>query len=216
MATYTIRVSNQSEADKSYVIFMDPPAVASSGDAPKVFTNAWVTFSNITHGGWDSVVYTDYTYAYWSANDRVSVGAVADSGGVKPVNTATRDTVAFSNTGATGFTTLTSPGQAKDGSFSIVAASDFTAAHGFVFGLAQPDGSPIPAPVATFPALPNETYNITPVVKFWAAEGAYVPGQVINVEAISANSALVDFTGRPQTTATVIQAANGSFTVEYS
>jgi hypothetical protein len=123
MATYTIRVLNQSGINKSYVIFMDPPAVASSGDAPNVFTNAWVTFENITHSSSGSVVYTDSTYAYWSANDRVSVGAVADSDGVKAVNTATRDTVAFSNTGATGFTTLTSPGQAKDGSFSIVASS---------------------------------------------------------------------------------------------
>ncbi|PIB91460.1 hypothetical protein [Caulobacter sp. FWC2] len=215
MATYTIRIYNQSAAAQSYVIFMAPPAVASTGGATPVFANAWVTFANLTPGSWDSVVYTENSYAYWSSVDRLSLGAVVDSGGVMAVNTATCDTVTFTNTGMTGFKSLTSPGQASNGSFSIVAGTDFTPLNGFVFGLAQPDGSPIPAPVATFSALPNETYNVTPVIKFYVTDGAYAAGEVIDVAQVS-NSAAVDFTGTPYSTATVLQHADGSFAVSYS
>ncbi len=217
MATYTIRIYNQSLANKSYVVFMQPPAVSSSGGTTPIYTNAWATFDNITNGGWDTVVYTETTYAHWSqANAALGPGAVLDSGGAMPVNTATQDAVTFSNTGATGFTSVTSPGPAQNGSFSITSSTDFTPANNFVFGLASHNGGVIPAPVACFPALPNEVYNITPVVKFYVADGQYTPGQVIDVPAISDTCAVIDFAGAPQTTATVTQGANGAFTVTYS
>lgn len=217
MATYTIRIYNQSQLTKSYVAFMEPPSVAGSGGTHPVYTNAWATFENLTNGSWDSVVYTESTYAYWGQpTNALGAGAVIDSGGVISVNTSTNDTVAFSNTGETGFTGLTSPGSAQNGSFQIVTGADFTPSNNFVFGLAFDNGTVIPSPVATFNAVPNERFNVTPVVKFYVGDSAYAPGAVIDVSTMSNDYATIDFTGLPQTTATVTQGANGMYTVVYS
>jgi hypothetical protein len=217
MATYTIRIYNQSLIDKAYVAFMQAPLVTANGGTTPIYTNAWATFENITNGGWDSVVYNQTTYAYWSQPaESLSPGVTIDSGGVMPVNTATKDTVTFTNTGATGFSALTSPGTAQNGSFQIVGGNDFTPQNGFVFGLASDNGGVVPSPVATFAAAPNEKYNVTPVVKFYVADGAYSQGEVIDVTTVSNSYATIDFTGRPQTSATVTQGANGIFNVTYS
>lgn len=217
MTTYTIKVFNQSQINKSYVVFMQPPTVSPSGGSTPVYTNAWATFPNLTNGSWDSVQYSETTYAYWSQPAQVlSPGTTLDYGGVMAVNPQTSDTVTFSNTDATGFSGVASPGGAQNGSFQIVSSTDFTPANNFVFGLASDNGGVIPAPVATFAAAPNEKYDVTPVVKFYVADGAYQPGQVIDVEDVSQDLAAIDFTGLPQTTATVTQGANGSFTVTYS
>ncbi|MET3664787.1 hypothetical protein [Caulobacter sp. 1776] len=217
MAKYTIRIFNQSLANKAYVAFMQEPVVTSNGGVTPVFTNAWACFENVTNGSWDSVVYTDSAYACWSQPaEALTPSTVLDSGGVMPVNTDTKDTVSFTNTGVTGFSGVVSPGTAQNGSFSIVSSTDFTPQNNFVFGLARDNGGIIPAPVATFNALPNEIYNITPVVKFYVADGLYVPGQVIDYSAVSNNIAAIDFTGLPYNTATVTQAANGAFSVTYS
>ncbi|UAL09042.1 hypothetical protein [Caulobacter segnis] len=216
MATYTIRIYNQSLVDKSYVVFMQAPIVTSNGGTTPIFTNAWATFENITNGGWDQVVYNQTSYAYWSQPaESLSPGVTIDSGGVMPVNTATTDTVTFTNTDVTGFNSLTSPGQAQNGSFQIVGGSDFSPLNNFVFGLASDNGGAIPSPVASFSAAPNETYNVTPVVQFYVADGAYTAGQVIDVTAVSSQNKLINFTGTPYTNATVVQGSNGLFTVNY-
>lgn len=217
MATYTIKIYNQSTIDKAYVAFMEAPIVTANGGSTEPYINAWATFENLTSGGFDSLIYNETTYAYWSQpSEALSAGVTIDSGGVMPVNTATNDSVTFTNSGATGFSTLTSPGTAQNGSFQIVTGTDFMPANGYVFGLASDNGSLIPSPVATFAAAPNEKYNITPVVKFYVADGSYTPGEVIDVTTVSNNYATIDFTGRPQTTANVTQGANGIFTVTYS
>ena len=217
MATYTIRVLNNSVANRSYAIFMAPPVVTANGAPPPVFTNAWATFKSITDGGWDSVAYTETTYAYWAqAPERLSPGAILESGGAKPVDTATADTVTFTNTGATGFASVTSPGEAQSGSFSIITSTDFTPLNNFVLGLASDNGSPIPSPVASFDAQPNEVYNITPVVKFYVTNQYCAAGQVIKPAEQSSQVAEIDFTGRPQTVATVVQRPNGEFDVVYA
>lgn len=214
MATYTIKVYNQTQANKSYTLFMHPPQITAPSGSPPVYSNAWATFENITHSSWDSVVYTETDYAYWSRADRgLSPGVVLDSCGVAAVNTATRDTVIFTNTGASGFLPVTSPGSAQPGSFSIVSGADFTPADGLVFGLAQDNGTPLPGPIATFPAQPNETYVITPVVEFWVVDGAFEPGEVVDVGGLP--SAAVNFTGSPHTNATVVQDPQGAFTVVF-
>lgn len=217
MATYTIKIYNQSQVTKSYVAFMKPPIVEAASGSQPVYANAWATFENITNGSWDMAVYTEQTYAYWAQPAApLGHGTVIDSGGVMRVNTATNDTVTFSNSDGTGFTGVTSPGGARDGSFQIVTGTDFTPSDKFVFGLASENGGVIPSPVATFPAIPNERYNITPVVQFFVADSAYAPGAVIDVEAMSSDYATIDFTGRPQTTATVIQEPSGVYSVVYA
>lgn len=210
MTNYTIQVLNQSRSEKSYALFMQTPQVVANGGAPQVYTNAWATFGAVTNGGFDRITFDESTYAYWS---EPPAGPML-SGGVMPVNPETRDTVAFSGGSPTGFVTVTSPGTAQAGSFSIVTSTDFTPANGYLLGVAGVSNSPIPTPSATFEALPNEIYNITPVNKFYVAEGAYTPGQVIDVAAAGATAA-IDFNGRPQTTATIVQQPDGSFSLTY-
>ena len=199
MTTRTIQIFNQSGFAKSYVLFMQPPQ---TGSTP-VFTNAWVTFNSITSGGFDSVVYDDSVYAYWGT-----------SGGVALVDLSKSDRVSFAGSPPTGFGAVTQ-GQGSAGSFSIVAGADFTPASGFVFGWAKAVTSPVPVPVATTSALPNAVFTFMPTSQVFVAEYSSVSGQVIDVTEIS-NAAEVDFTGKPQTTATVIQRADGTFVVDYT
>lgn len=210
MTTYTIQVLNQSRSDKSYVLFTQAPHVIANGVAPQVYTNAWATFGAVTNGGFDRITFDHQSaYAYWSEQT-----GHMQSGGVMPVNSETRDTVDFSGGTPTGFTTVTSPGTAQEGSFSIVTSADFTPVNGYMLGVAGISNSPIPTPTAIFEALPNEIYNVTPVNKFYVAEGAYAPGAVIDAS-MTPGAAEIDFSGRPQTTATIVQQPDGSFSLTY-
>lgn len=212
MTTYTIQIWNQSLVGKSYALLTHTPEVTSRRGSLPVYTNAWATFADVTNGGFDRISFTDEVYAYWSdpPGDRLL------RGGVMAVNTTTQDTVNFIGGSPTGFATLVSPGTAQAGSFSIVTGTDFTPVNAYVLGLARIAESPIPVPAATFAAAPNEVYNVTPVSKFYVVDGAYTPGELIDATAATGNAAVIDFTGRPQTTATVIQGANGTFTVTYN
>ncbi|PVM91292.1 hypothetical protein [Caulobacter endophyticus] len=212
MTSYTIQIWNQSQAARSYVLFLQQPDLAANAGSPQVYTNAWATFASVTNGGFDRITFDETVYAYWS---KAPVGSQALSGGVAQVDTQTTDTVAFSGGSPTGFTTVTSPGSAQPGSFAIVTGSDFTPSNGYVLGMARMGATPIPVPVMTFPALPNMVSSIRPIHTYYVAVGDYQPGEVVDV-ALASVTAEIDFTGRAQTTATVIQQADGTFSVTYS
>ena len=217
MAAYKILVNNSSGFTKSYVVFMQPPVVTSTGGQPTVFTNAWVTFSGVLPGSNDEVDYTDLTSAYWAtATTPVGVGTTMGQFGTQPVDTSQEDSVTFVGTGAgIGFNPAVHGGAAS-GSYRIIANADFTASNGYLFGLARPGNIPgIPSPVATFVAQPNDTFNITPVIKFYVADGAYTPGAIIDYTAASTAAAAIDFTGKAQTSVVVTQNANGGFSLHY-
>jgi hypothetical protein len=216
MTTHTLQIFNQSGLSKSYVIFMEPPVTSTGGDAPQAFTNAWMVFDSVTNGGFDSITFDDAVYAYWGTTpDTCGPGTIVTSGGVATVDLSQQDEVAFSGGSPTGFGPVT-PGKAQAGSFRIVAGADFTPAADHVFGWAKGAATPIPVPVSTVRAVPNMTYEITPVLnKFYVSEGDHSPGEVIDTS-MNTNFVMVDFTGLPQTTATVIQSANGTYNVEYS
>jgi len=184
MATYTINVLNSSGFAKSYVVFMKPPIVTATGGQPVIYTNAWVTFNGVKPGSSDKIVYTDLTYAYWAtATMPVAPGTTMGQSGVAAVDTAQQDSVTFAGGSPIGFA-LPAHGGAMTGSYRIIANSDFNASNGYVFGLARPGNIPdIPSPVATFVAEPNDTFNITPVIQFYVADGAYVPGAIIDYAA---------------------------------
>lgn len=216
MAQYTIQVLNQSGFPKSYVIFSAPPQVTSSGASVQVFSNAWVTFDSLNNGGFDTLVYNDVIDAFWgTVPQSLSPTVTVSSGGFAGVNTATRDGVVFKGATPAGFGPVSS-GIANTGAFQIVSQSDFTAASHYVFGMAKPTGSPIPSPVATFLAQPNDTFEVIPVVRFYVADGEFEAGEIIDVKSFSTTPALIDFTGLPQTKAVVTQNADGSFAVQYS
>ncbi len=216
MATYTIEVLNSSGFAKSYVIFMQPPQVSATGGQPVVYSNAWVTFNGILQGGTDSVTYTDSTFAYWAtATMPVGPGTTMGQSGVAAVDITQADSVPFIGSVPTGFGTVT-PGGAMTGSYRIIASGDFNATNGYLFGLARPGNIPgIPSPVATFLAEPNDTFNITPVINFYVADGAYTPGEIIDYTTASTSAGTVSFTGRSQTSAVVTQGTNGLFTTQY-
>lgn len=216
MPMHTIQIFNQSGVAKSYVVFMEPPVASTGGGATQVFTNAWVTFDSVTEGGFDSISFDDKVYAYWGTTpDTLAPGTTMTSGGVALVDLSQQNEVIFTGASPTGFGAVT-PGNTAPGSFAIIAGPDFTPAAGFVFGWAKGGATPIPVPVATFLAAPNMIFEITPITsKFYVVDASYVPGQVIDTS-LNANPVVVDFTGLPQTTATVIQAADGAYSVKYS
>lgn len=211
MTSYTIQIWNQSQAARSYVLFLQEPQLVAAG-SPQVYTNAWATFASVTNGGFDRITFDETVYAYWS---EPAAGSQMLSGGVALVNTQTQDTVAFSGGSPTGFTSVTSPGSAQPGSFSIVTGSDFTPSNGYVLGMARIAATPIPVPTMTFPALPNMISNITPIHTYYVAVGDYQPGDLIDAAQVT-GAAEIDFTGRAQTTATVVQQPDGTFSVTYS
>jgi hypothetical protein len=216
MATYTIRVLNSSGFAKSYVVFMQPPVVSATGGQPTVFSNAWVTFNGVTNGSSDYVTYTDQTFAYWAtAITPVAPGTTMGQSGVAAVDVTAQDSVPFIGSVPTGFGAVTAGG-AMTGSYRIIAQSDFNASNGYLFGLARPGNIPgIPSPVATFVAEPNDTFNVTPVINFFVADGAYTPGEIIDYTTASTNAGTVSFTGLAQTNAVVTQATDGSFSTQY-
>lgn len=216
MATYTIQVLNSSGFAKSYVLFMQPPQVTSTGGQPVIYTNAWVTFNGILPGGTDTVTYTDSTFAYWAtATLPIAPGTTMGQSGVAAVDTTNQDSVPFVGSGNIGFGAVT-PGGAVTGSYRIIASNDFNASNGYLFGLARPGNVPgIPSPVATFLAEPNDTFNVTPVINFYVADGAYTPGEIIDYSMASTNAGTVSFTGLSQFSAVVTQNADGSFTTKY-
>ena len=217
MTTYTIQVLNNSGFKKDYVVFSQPPKVTNSGSEVQVFTNAWETFTGILNGGFDRVDVDEIMNAYWgTAPAQLSPTVMVRQGGFALVDTATRDGVTFSNQNdAVGFGPA-QPNLANTGAFQITANADFVAGNNYVFGLAKPTDTPIPSPVATFLAMPNDTFEVIPVVKFYVSDGLYTKGAVIDVKAFSTAPAPIDFTGKPQTTATVVQLADGTFTVQYT
>lgn len=217
MATYTIQVLNQSGFQKDYVIFSEPPKVTQSGTVVQVFSNAWVTFPQILNGSYDKLIYEDVTEAYWGTlPSSPASGVTVNQGGSAITNTETGDGVVFSGSTPLGFGPVVPGAASTTGAFQIKANSDFTAKANFVFGMSKASNTPIPSPVATFLAQPNDTFEIIPVVTFYVADGYFEQGAIIDVKAFSTVSAEIDFTGRPQTTATVVQGDNGTFTVQYS
>jgi hypothetical protein len=215
MAEFTIEVLNNSGFDKSYVVFSETPKVTRNGSDVEVFSNAWVTFDGIRPNGYDSLTYTDVIEAYWGTLPReAGVGVVVSNGGSQVVDTATQDSVTFSSE-PLGFGNVTH-GKANAGAYQIVANADFTAKDNYVFGMSKPGKTVIPKPVVTFAAEPNDTFEVIPVIKFYVSDGLFSEGEIIDVKMYSTNAATIDFTGRSQRTATVVQNDNGAFTVSYS
>jgi hypothetical protein len=206
--TYTIRVVNQSSANNGYAIFTQSPTVTSQTDAPQVFTNAWATFNSIADGGFDTITSDGVTFAHEGATPPHTVSSAA------PLATTQTQDALTPGAGHGSSDSLLHAGPTP-GAFAVAAPADFPTTHDLVFGQAHPGKTPVPSSGVTFSPMPNETFNITPVVKFYVSDGLYTAGQVIDVSTVSSTCAEIDFTGRPESTATIVQAADGSFSVTY-
>jgi hypothetical protein len=174
-----------------------------------------VTFNSITTGGYDSVQFDDTLFGYWGTSpDTLGPGAVLRSGGTAQVDLSQQVQVPF-DVSPTGFENPTM-GMASTGAYAIDAIGAFTAADGYVFGMAKGAATPIPAPTSTFAAEPGVTFQITPGPDLYVSDGAYTAGEVIDFSTLSVTAAKISFDGIPQTTATVTQGADGQFTVQYT
>jgi hypothetical protein len=71
----------------------------------------------------------------------------------------------------------------------------------------------IATPVATFPAQPNDTFDVMPTADVFVRDGSYEPGQVI--ADVTENVAIVSFAGTSRTRAVVTQGSDGRFTTSY-
>lgn len=216
MTTYSIQVLNASGFAKSYVVFMQPPHVASAGDDPVVHSNAWVVFNSILPGGTDTIAYPGSTFAYWAtAMMPVAPGTTMGHHGVAAVSTEKQDTVRFIGKAPAGFGPV-SPGGAMTGAYKIIASGDFTPSSGYLLGLAAPGNVPgILSPVATIVAGPNRFYDIIPYFDFYIAEGIYAPGAIIDFSAASTRAGKAFFAGKNKTYAVVTQGSDGLFTTQY-
>lgn len=209
MTTYTIQIWNQTRVPKSYAAYM----TLTDQLPPNVLANAWITFPHVGPGGFDSMTYDNSLYAFWGTTPGgFSPGTVVQSGGVIQVDLAQRD-MAFFNADLTGFDRV-EPNRAQPGTVGITSNA-FHPQAGYVFGLAKVGRTPIPTPILTTPGLPNMTYMFTPGTKVLVTDGEQRLGAVADLTEVT-HGAEVDFTGRPQTTATTIQAADGSWSVTYS
>lgn len=197
MTAYTIRVLNESGADRRYFAFTETPSVVASGPAPTAAGNA----DNLVASAWQQPVYMEAPHPVHEVKQVLPIapGEIFDFVTPPPPPAPV------------------SLGGAQNGSFQILTGADFIPDNNYVVGLARSGAPQIPSPVATFvTAQPNETVNITPVEKFYVSDGAYTAGGVIDVTLTSAHYATIDFSGRSETTATIVQAVDGSFTVTYS
>ena len=198
MATYYISVFNNTGAAKQYFAFMAPPIVNVSTE---VFSNVWVQWPMVTTGAQDQVTYSDQTYGFWSQlQASPATNTVVSCSQSTAVDVAQNTSLFFTGDPAKGlgFGAPANPGNASQGCYDIITKSDFTAANNFVFGLSRVGtGGSTPVPVATFAGSPNVTYNIQPVIKFWIAEGSYVPGTIINYQSASTVACGIDFTQHP-------------------
>lgn len=214
MPQYTIQVQNNSGFAQSYVVFMEKPIVRAAS-RPEVFATAWATL-DIASGGNAPVIYEDATYAAWGTfASQLAPGVVLTSGGTAPVDLAQGPSVLFTGLAPAGFRQGV-PASAPPGAFAIVAGADFTWENHYVFGVASQGRLPHPTAIAVFLATPNETFIVTPVVKFHVTDQSCDAGQILGVPASPDQVATIDFTKGPQTSATVIQDDHGRFSVQLS
>ena len=215
MATYIIQVLNSSGFSKSYVLFMQPPQVTATGGQPIVYTNAWVTFSGIQPGGTDTVTYTDSTFAYWAtATMPIAPGTTMGQSGVAAVDTTAQDSVPFIGTvprfrdrHARRRAEWLVPDYRRRRLQCVQRLS--------VRVCAAWQRAEHPLTRRHLRGRAERYVQHHPVINFYVADGAYVPGQIIDYTAASTNAGTVSFTGKSQTNAVVTQGPNGLFTTQY-
>jgi hypothetical protein len=162
--------------------------LAPPGGETPVHANVWVTLENVTDGGYDSVVYTtpDITGDHDPVSDPASAGEAVTTFNVQ---SETRFYVSTSDY---------TPGQVIDPSQAPdTARIDFAG---------RPD-------TATVTRGPDGGVSAQSETSFYVSNSDYMPGRVIDPSQ-TPNTIRIDFAGQPDT-ATVIQGADGGFSVDY-
>ncbi|KAJ3536665.1 hypothetical protein NM208_g5750 [Fusarium decemcellulare] len=230
--TYTITIINQSGTTQKYALFYAPPFVNSAIESP-VFSNA---VEVIPARNADQITFsvTDQFYGYAGIADGTpgvgDVGIVemqpmpVSLGGQDMTGAATPGTVLqmIIIEGAPQFTG-SELGDVPAFGFSILAtpsdaSNDFTnetaVANHWVIGLGTCVNRGDVQPAATMTPQLSNIHQIKPTNIWYLTFGSYSQGQIYNIEADSASTAVFDFT--ESLNATVIHNDDGQFTVQTS
>jgi len=205
MASYTININNKSGSKTAFYLFAENPQVDSS-DSPIDYKTPIFQKSQVVDidSGQASFEIDTTVYAICTTSEQdLKVGASVQTSDKKQVTlgtyTSAASVVSATYDMATGSGDLNGPVAASEinnppGGFTIETGSyDFPTSNNFCIGIGSRKGGKN-VPLSVFPAKPNTTYNIFPVVKYYVTRaGEYTPGQLINVKAIGIKH-LVEFT----------------------
>lgn len=204
---YNIQIRNQSGQRKHYAFFQQLPTLVTEG-APQVYANAWDAAGSTDHDSMVMVTYGGGISGFWAKAPRLEPSVVIEAAQTVPLDPTLREGVSFHGRRPS----FSSPIRdlAQPGSVSITTGDDFTAADGYVLGLATDFG-----PIASFAAEPNKTYTLKANHKMFIVDGPYQYGQVLDLDALVRHAAVIDFTDGSRTRADVVQGPDGSYRVEY-
>ncbi|GAB7346963.1 hypothetical protein MBLNU459_g2017t1 [Dothideomycetes sp. NU459] len=213
MAKVQIVIKNQSDTRPQFLVFSERSPY--SANTRKVWTNVWCKTPPI--GPVDGTVVFNFYEQYYAI---CGVGKYALANGLEvsasdyePVTLgsgtgeATNIMVQIRDGGAKIDRTKKLPGIDRDGAFGIETSSyDFTQYKNAFCGLGMRDitsEEPAVMPVSVWQADLNRQYQIAPKRAYRVCLGSFKPGTIIDVAELGKH-ATIDFTGKEETTATVI------------
>jgi len=217
---YTIVILNNSTVDHNYALFNQQPEVIGVTSNPKVFSNTWLTGEASDGGNW--TVKTNMEFYAWcgKADQQLSPGVIIQGGQGKVAHLGTK-----SNDGSTFTMTKNSSGNpsfeppyttkgANASSYAIITDTNFVPKNNFLIGMGKQTDTGEIVPVACWEALPGETTNILPIVKFWVAAFNSSQGTIVSTSTYTTNSGVIDFSSfeaQGKFKATIKQDANGKW-----
>ncbi|NGM48881.1 hypothetical protein G5B46_04615 [Caulobacter sp. 602-2] len=217
MAVWTIEIVNGGDAVRSYGLLPAPPDVTQDGAPVAALPAVCAAFDYVEPGAPRTTTFSEAVQALVDFPAVVQVDRVIKGLFAVPVNPLARDLVTITHMddqgGSRGFAEELTSGAAEPGHFAIRTKADFPNGDGVVLGMTKQIDSNEPVPAAVFAARPQVTYQIRPRPVFHLIEGRYVRGKVLDLSARA--GAVIDFTGRERAKATVLQAADGGFSVTY-
>jgi len=217
MAVWTIEIVNRGAKARSYALLPAPPDVTQDGAPVTVWSVVCAPFDYVEPKEPRVTTFSETVQALVSFPAAVEVDRVIKGTFTLPVNPLARDLVSITHMervrGSQSIAQEMTSGAAEPGHFAIRTDADFPEGDGVVLGMTKQIDSTEPVPAAVFKARPHATYQIRPRPVFHLVEGRYVRGKVLDLSAKT--GVVIDFTGRERARATVVQAADGGFSVSY-
>ncbi|AYV46870.1 hypothetical protein CFHF_08100 [Caulobacter flavus] len=217
MAVWTIEIVNAGGKVRSYALLPAPPDVTLDGASVAVWPAVCAPFDYVEPNAPRAATFSEAVQALFAFPAKVEVERVIKAAFTAPVNPLARDLVTITHMDhegpSRGFAEKLTAGAAEPGHFAIDTKADFPEGDGVVLGLTKQIDSNEPVPAAVFDARPHVTYQIRPRPVFHLIEGRFVRGKVLDLS--TRPGAIIDFTGRERAKATVVQAADGGFSVTY-
>ncbi|KAM3070198.1 hypothetical protein ACMFMG_003764 [Clarireedia jacksonii] len=216
---YTISVENERGANTNYAVFMEPPHFT-GGSQP--WMNVWYTVFVPYHGSFE--VRTGEDVYAWTGTvpTAPSPGVVVNNGMtlLARLGSSENPGSTFEHKIIQNFNVIeeVSPSSGSN-AFTITVGSDFSVPNDtYLIGLAKVNNRGQVAPVASVAPWNNMSVQITPKMKFFISESQQVPGELVDYDSVTRDSATIDFSsgeGVGKFYARVVQQNDGRFAVTY-